>query len=208
MKAQQLKAIGKAIVIFGVNFIAIIAISYYFADYLNNTTAHWLSIFVNTAFILIYLWMYDISLPRFLNSNASLKIKQFALILLLSIAFISVKNIIYASFQPEFYTNSKAVISWSLFRIVLISPLIEEFLFRNMILKNMLDNEVGLIPALLLSSCLFALLHPVSWLWLLSSFVSGMFYGYLFYKFKHYSAPTTAHAFHNFAVELIPFINI
>jgi len=80
---------------------------------------------------------------------------------------------------------------------VIIAPLAEEFLYRGILLMTLV-RHVGIVPALVVSSAVFAAAHftaePQA---LLPLFFLGMALGYIAYRTRSMVAPIIAHALFN-----------
>lgn len=83
---------------------------------------------------------------------------------------------------------------WMLVLAVLLAPLCEEFIFRGLVFGG-LRRSSGLLPAMLLSAGLFAIVHPpVS---MLPVFVLGLCTAYAYERSKGLLAPMLVHAVYN-----------
>lgn len=95
----------------------------------------------------------------------------------------------------------------SLLQVCIIAPVIEEILMRGFILGG-LKNNYGTVPALLVSSMLFALLH-FNMVQTLSAFICGIILGLLYIKTKAILCCIIAHCGYNlisYIVMVYPFI--
>lgn len=92
----------------------------------------------------------------------------------------------------------------SLITRVTFVPLMEEALFREIILRNLLQ-WTGLWPALLVSSFLFGILHVYSIERILFAFLFGLLVGYIYYRYGFWAAVAT-HSGANLGGTLIPYV--
>lgn len=92
--------------------------------------------------------------------------------------------IIY-SVEEKFYT---------FLLIVVAAPIVEEFLFRGILLHNRIQKS-GIFWGVLFSSFIFGMLHPLTFA---SSFVAGLFFSYLYLYYRNIWIPIFAHAAMNF----------
>ncbi len=92
----------------------------------------------------------------------------------------------------------------SLITIVFLVPIIEE-LFARGILLNSFKAKLGIIPGLVISSCLFALGHVYPVL-IINTFVLGLFLGWIYLKTKNIFYPISAHIILNSLPFLVPLI--
>ncbi len=84
---------------------------------------------------------------------------------------------------------------WLLFGLsVVAAPLVEEFLFRGLILGG-LRRSVGAVPAIALSAAVFAIVHPTHAL--PPVFILGLATGYAYERYKILLAPMLVHASFN-----------
>lgn len=83
-------------------------------------------------------------------------------------------------------------------------PFIEEALFREIILRNLLQ-WMGLWPALLVSSFLFGVIHVYSIERILFAFLFGLLFGYIYYRYGFWAA-VAAHSGANLGGTLIPYL--
>jgi hypothetical protein len=86
---------------------------------------------------------------------------------------------------------------WLFLLAVVAAPLCEEFIFRGLIFGG-LRRSMGLLPSMLMSAALFAIMHPpVS---MLPVFVLGLCTAYVYDKTRSLLAPVLVHALYNGAV--------
>jgi hypothetical protein len=94
-------------------------------------------------------------------------------------------------------TRSRIQAGWMLVLAVLLAPLCEEFIFRGLVFGG-LRRSTGLLPAMLLSAGLFAIVHPpVS---MLPVFALGLCTAYVYERSKGLLAPMLVHAVYNAVV--------
>ncbi len=100
-------------------------------------------------------------------------------------------------------TDVPTLALWSLSAVV-IAPLLEEFIFRGIIIHK-LELKWGLLPGILISSLLFALLHfrfdvvPL--------FVMGLLYAFLYLKSNSLWPSICCHAAYNFGIISVPLVS-
>ncbi|MFY9115468.1 MAG: type II CAAX endopeptidase family protein [Dethiobacteria bacterium] len=96
----------------------------------------------------------------------------------------------------EIFTNIYRANIWlSFFGIAVIPPILEETVFRGIILRGFL-NRYGLWESIVLSSFLFAAMHINIWQ-MIPAFIAGLFLGYIFYRTESLTAAIFAHAVNN-----------
>ena len=102
----------------------------------------------------------------------------------------------------EYLTNKEyatTVIGWLCFAIsaLLLAPIIEELIFRGLILQKVaVKNSINI--GLLISAIIFTLMHFR--FDVVSLFVAGVLYGILYLKTKQLAAPILCHFFYNLIV--------
>lgn len=84
---------------------------------------------------------------------------------------------------------------------ILLGPVIEEIMFRNIILKGML-NTYKPQKAIIISSLLFALIHVKPY-FVFNAFLLGLFFCWVFYKTRNITITIIVHSFANF-ISLFP----
>lgn len=103
-------------------------------------------------------------------------------------------NINYDSnFQSTF--NKKFLFIGSIIRSVIISPILEEMLFRDIILKGFLKNY-SKVTAIVVSSLLFAIMHRHIGQ-AFETFVAGIFFAWLYIKTNSLLSNIFAHCIYN-----------
>ena len=102
--------------------------------------------------------------------------------------------------QPTFYTglNSFYYNALIFLLIVIFGPIVEELLFRGVIL-NRLAVKWGLTVSIILSSLLFGILH----LDLIGSFIFGLMMAVIYIKTQTLWAPIICHILNNFIASLL-----
>ncbi len=114
--------------------------------------------------------------------------------------------------SPEFINSIMSEISTSgpssILLLCIVAPLIEEILFRGIILNGLL-SRYSPIKAILISSLLFSLLHLNPYQ-LFPAFAIGLLLGFLYFKVRSVLLCVIAHSVSNFQVIIasIPSINI
>jgi membrane protease YdiL (CAAX protease family) len=105
-------------------------------------------------------------------------------------------------FKEAFAMNPSLLI---FLMIVIAAPILEELIFRGIILDGQLNNKSP-ITAILISSILFAFVHLNPWQFVSALFL-GALSGWVYYKTKSISLSIIIHATNNFAGFLIMFIS-
>ena len=95
----------------------------------------------------------------------------------------------------NFFTSLLSMRGYSFFVIVLIIPTVEEMLFRGIILKGFLKNYPP-FKAIVLSSLFFAIIH-FNLTQLTTAFLTGLFFGYLYWQTRSLSICILAHTIYN-----------
>ena len=94
-------------------------------------------------------------------------------------------------------TRSRIQAGWLLVLAVVLAPLCEEFIFRGLVFGG-LRRSTGLLPAMVLSAALFAIVHPpVS---MLPVFALGLCTAWVYERSKGLLAPMLVHAVYNGAI--------
>lgn len=84
-------------------------------------------------------------------------------------------------FFREFFIKEMGQVNIATFiLVVIIAPVIEEMIFRGIVLDGLLHNSRPL-TAILLSALLFGIIHMNPWQFV-SAFISGLFIGWIYYK--------------------------
>jgi uncharacterized protein len=83
--------------------------------------------------------------------------------------------------------------------VVIMAPLAEEFVFRGIILNRWIEKW-GVTKALIASSCLFGLLHPLN---MIGISMLGLVFGILYLRYQNLWVVFFCHALHNAVVFLI-----
>lgn len=81
------------------------------------------------------------------------------------------------------------------------APLIEEFLFRGLIYKR-IRTYLKTLPSMLISAAVFGIMHGNA-IQFLYAFILGMFFAFVYEKFKTIWAPVIFHAGANFIAVLV-----
>lgn len=88
---------------------------------------------------------------------------------------------------------------------LIVAPIIEEILFRGIILRGLLAN-FSPQKAIAISSILFAIIH-FNFIQILTSLIMGVFLGLLFFKTKNLSSCIIFHFCINFAITLSSYLH-
>jgi len=101
--------------------------------------------------------------------------------------------------MPDFLPQAGALVRWQLALIAsVIAPAVEEFVFRGLVLRRLVGSR-GLWPGILITSAIFALLHPQA---LLGAFVIGIVLALLYLSSGSLLLSILAHAINNSVVSL------
>ncbi|MFP4555770.1 MAG: CPBP family intramembrane glutamic endopeptidase [Bacteroidales bacterium] len=84
--------------------------------------------------------------------------------------------------------------------IVVVAPVLEEFIFRGIMLDGLL-KRYSPHKAIIVSSILFGFVHLNPWQ-LTSAFILGLFIGWVYFKTRSISIAIIIHAFNNFTATL------
>lgn len=105
--------------------------------------------------------------------------------------------------QPEFAADAQSVMEdtsppefnrWLIISTVVLAPVIEEFIFRGIILNKWAEKSSN-TRALIISSLLFGLLHIGSFI--IPQFIGGLLYGIVYIKTKKLIYPILMHSISN-----------
>lgn len=105
-------------------------------------------------------------------------------------------------FSPALLASTLPMLDvyWLVLLTVVAAPLCEEFIFRGLIFGG-LRRSLGLLPSMLMSAALFAIVHPpVS---MLPVFVLGCCTAYVYERSKMLLAPVLVHALYNGALAAV-----
>lgn len=78
----------------------------------------------------------------------------------------------------------------------IIAPILEEILFRGIVMKGLLNNKVNPISAIIISALVFGIMHFNPWQFAGASLL-GLVLGLVYYKTKSLLMPILLHAFNN-----------
>lgn len=79
---------------------------------------------------------------------------------------------------------------------VILAPILEEILFRGIIMKGMINNKVAPATAIIVSALIFGAVHFNPWQFA-GAFLLGLVLGLVYYKTKSLLMPILLHAFNN-----------
>lgn len=161
----------------------------------------------------------DISLPSVCGDTSVNK-----KLLFFSSALSVGKLILYFSFaglvlrffinRPEFISFSRSLLedtsptkfnNLSIITMVFLGPILEEFVFRGIILNKWTEKKSN-TRALLLSSLLFGVMHIGSFI--IPQLIAGLIYGIVYLKTKKLIYPIVMHILNNFLLVSINFIPV
>ena len=87
--------------------------------------------------------------------------------------------------------------SWSMILMtVVLAPILEEILFRGIILKGMLNMKINPTKAIAISALIFGLIHGYPWQ-AAGAFFLGLILGWVYQKTESLIIPILLHAFNN-----------
>lgn len=89
-----------------------------------------------------------------------------------------------------------------LIMVVVFAPLLEEILFRGIILKAMLNKGISPKKAILFSALIFGAVHGYPWQFL-GAFLMGLVLGLVYWKTKSLLMTILLHAFNNFIAAML-----
>jgi membrane protease YdiL (CAAX protease family) len=86
-------------------------------------------------------------------------------------------------YVTNIYADARAAgvwpVVWLTFSLIIAAPVAEEMVFRGFLYRGWADGRRGVIPAILVISALFALIHTqYDWLGIFFVFCSGLLYGW------------------------------
>lgn len=129
------------------------------------------------------------------------KIKPFNgkfLLFLILIVWI-IETILYIPFRLYFFSNNNhSPDVYLILGALIFGPVLEEIIFRNILLNSLL-NCYSRNKAILISACLFALVHgnPIQ---ILQALIPGLFFGLIYSKNKNIAYAVVLHFFSNLFV--------
>ncbi|MEH6808828.1 MAG: type II CAAX endopeptidase family protein [Hyphomonas oceanitis] len=140
--------------------------------------------------------------------DVNVTIAVFTLIAVAASLFISslVSNVFVSIFGPEGLSVSEqmqVIMRFSktlelIFAVVLVAPVVEEFIYRGLLMGVLLDRGWTPLAATLLAGAIFSLLHiQYGWIGIVSVFVMGITFGFLRIAGGGLFAPILAHAIGN-----------
>lgn len=118
---------------------------------------------------------------------------------------ISVRIPIYFLFNTSEIVKESLSFSF-IISAILLAPIIEEIIFRGVILKGFLFKYSPKI-AIVLSALMFALMHFTSLISIISALILGLFIGYVYYKTKSVGMTILLHTINNITGVLGLFLN-
>lgn len=146
------------------------------------------------------------------NSNYNFELASFKIMGLLAISVIAIQTgiispIVNSVPMPEFmkevfleFTSQNGIFSF--ISIVVVAPIIEELIFRGIILDGLL-RKYSPVKSIVISSFLFGILHLNPWQFI-GAFIIGLFSGWVYYRTKKLSLSILIHLVNN----LIAFIGM
>lgn len=108
---------------------------------------------------------------------------------------------LYQSFLEQM--NALAIDPFALVLMVaVLAPVLEEILFRGIIMKALLNRGLHPYRSILISAFIFGLMHIYPWQFL-GAFLIGLVLGLVYYKTKSLLLPILMHAFNNFIAAML-----
>ncbi|WP_312765940.1 type II CAAX endopeptidase family protein [Epilithonimonas sp.] len=102
---------------------------------------------------------------------------------------------IYKMYSDQFAKLAKEPISLLIMTVIL-APILEEILFRGIIMKGMINNKVKPTTAIIVSALIFGAVHFNPWQFA-GAFLLGLVLGLVYYKTKSLLMSILLHAFNN-----------
>ncbi len=102
---------------------------------------------------------------------------------------------IYKMYNDEFAKLLSSPILLILMTVIL-APILEEILFRGIIMKGMINNNVKPVTAIIVSALIFGAVHFNPWQFA-GAFLLGLVLGLVYYKTKSLLMSILLHAFNN-----------
>ena len=101
----------------------------------------------------------------------------------------------YESFSQVMEDMGESTLAMVLTTVIM-APLLEEILFRGIILKGMLNMKMNPKKAIVISALVFGLIHGYPWQ-ATGAFLLGLVLGWVYYKTQSLLIPILLHAFNN-----------
>jgi len=102
---------------------------------------------------------------------------------------------IYKMYSEQFAKLTREPVSLLIMTVIL-APILEEILFRGIIMKGMLNNKVKPVTAIIVSAFIFGVVHFNPWQFA-GAMLLGLVLGLVYYKTKSLLMPILLHAFNN-----------
>ncbi|WP_034671244.1 CPBP family intramembrane glutamic endopeptidase [Epilithonimonas caeni] len=102
---------------------------------------------------------------------------------------------IYKMYSEQFEKLAEDPVSLLIMTVIL-APILEEILFRGIIMKGMVNNNVKPVTAIVISAFIFGLVHFNPWQFA-GAFLLGLVLGLVYYKTKSLLMSILLHAFNN-----------
>lgn len=93
-----------------------------------------------------------------------------------------------------------------LIMVAVFAPILEEILFRGIILKGMINKGIKPKKAILFSALIFGAVHGYPWQFL-GAFLLGLVLGLVYWKTKSLLMPILLHSFNNFIATMLMIFN-
>lgn len=108
---------------------------------------------------------------------------------------------LYQLYEAEFLKLLSSPVSLILMT-VLLAPVLEETLFRGILMQGMINNKVKPTTAIILSALIFGAVHFNPWQFV-GAFLLGLVLGLVYFKTKSLLMPILLHAFNNLVSALM-----
>jgi uncharacterized protein len=110
----------------------------------------------------------------------------------------------FAEFFKQSLGNPRNIFTFT--TIVVLAPVLEELIFRGIMLKGLL-KRYSPATAIVVSSVLFGVVHLNPWQFI-SALILGIFIGWIYYRTRSISLAIIIHAFNNFTATIPEIIGI
>lgn len=223
--SSVIKAISYYIIVLLLSVLTIQIITTYF-NYDNEVYNNVLIILIQ--FISFGIFGYILTpndIKKKIISNISLEKDDFylgmaygSLTLISSILLMVIANLIFTLEETDSFLTDIIVESPELFIVMLLINIFlvattEEWIFRGVI-YNILNREITVIPSILFTSFLFGIIHiseiklsPIVILGILTAFVGGIIYSYVYEEYNNLMVTIIAHAFNNTVIFIITYLS-
>nr|WP_321450188.1 CPBP family intramembrane glutamic endopeptidase [uncultured Carboxylicivirga sp.] len=175
-------------------------------DFMHNADEQTMGLFYHLICITIISVALVVNYKRIslLVSPIAFKVNRFFLVCV-SIVIVTqlLSNFLLFYFKSTYQLDYTIELSWFMVGAIVGAPIFEEFIFRGIILKGLLQ-KYSPMWAIALSTLLFALLHPTL-AQLPSAIIFGALFGFAFYKTKSIGLTIVLHFVANTSSLLIKY---